>query len=213
MNIFNNLAHNVGGFWGYMLWCLGEILREPFSGIMEFEVMLLKCVVVYARVALEAYGSILLTLLAIYVIVYFVLANRMPHFHMHVGRWIGIIVSVITEFFFAGLMLILGGAIGNNGNRGERYAQVNIQHRTHPVAGWSFGRTITHLSLHFQLGRLVFRGFYWLVGLIPIFRNAAILADPVRGPRMIQIHIAIARILALALILWGFWRIPADWVA
>ena len=96
MNIFNNLAHNVGGFWGYMLWCLGEILREPFSGIMEFEVKLLKCVVVYARVALEAYGSILLTLLAIYVIVYFVLANRMPHFHMHVGRWIGIIVSVIT---------------------------------------------------------------------------------------------------------------------
>ena len=95
-------------------------------------------------------------------------------------------------------MLVYGAVRGEiNGTGGEENATIrtNFTHRRGMF--YNVVQSIVRLSVHFQIGRGLYRIAYRILGRVPLVQN-----DRVR-------HL-VARIIALVIILWGVWKIPFD---
>ncbi len=179
-----------------------EILRGEPMGIIRFENQLVMAIYAYAKVWLYNYIPVILIGLAIIYMIGSGVFGR-TRIHMRGGmlqRVFGTIMRVITNIIFAWGLLIYGAAIGQVDNaNGEANARITYTRRVRTGPIWNVVHTFTRISLHFNIGRGLFRGFFWVLGFIPILRNNS----RARG--------IIARVLAFVVIFWGFWEIIPDW--
>lgn len=190
----------------YMIHQIIDLIKLP-SGIIYFEEQLIQATIAFAHAWILQEGAPLIIIgLAVYFILVWVLLGRIPHFH--VGRGVSRIARTVRHMLInillAWAMLIYGAL------RGERRSQSTDEDENAGRRGEdnaTFSRRITpsyvlrHVSLHFRLGRLIYRGFYWLLGFIPFFH---------RNENTERAHEYISRILAILVIFWGVWQIPAD---
>lgn len=186
----------------FLLFVIGSILWPP-KGIIYMEEQAIQWMVAFSHAWINAYGAVFITVIAIYVVIMFVVFERMPHPVAHGGgigrRVFHFIWSMLIVVLFSWIFLIVGALTGErNGNRGERFARVENQYTNRITRNFGTVYRITRLSLHFRLGRAIYRFCFWLTGLIPaIARNN-------------RLHEVLARIMAMVVILWGVWNIPYD---
>lgn len=179
-----------------------EILRGEPMGIIRFENQLIMAIYAYAKVWLLYYIP---TILIVAAIIYAISSAVFGRTGIHVrggvfNRVLGTIVRVLTNIVFAWGLLCYGAAVGQVDNtNGEENARITYTRRVHTGPIWNVVHTFTRISLHFNLGRGIFRAFFWVLGFIPRLRENS----RVRG--------IIARVLTFGVILWGFWLIPGDW--
>lgn len=188
----------------------GEFVREilwslfwPPKGIIYFETQVLMWIYTLIKVWLIHNGYILLIAAAIiFAISCAVFGNtrvRMPRMMFH--RVWNSFLRVLTNIVFAWFFLVYGATCGEvRGNNGENNATISYSRRVHTGPIWNVVHNFSRLSLHFHLGRGIFRLFYWVLGFIPRFRNG--LEERTRR--------TIARVLAMVVIFWGVWMIPYD---
>ena len=189
---------------GQYIWdVLVSIAREgEFKGIIRFESQLIMAIYAYAKVWLIHYMPIIIMTFAIIFMIGSAVFGR-TRIHVPGGalqRVFGTLLRVITNIIFAWGLLLYGAIAGqvNNAN-GENNARISYTRRVHTGPIWNVVHSFTRLSLHFYLGRGIFRVFYRVLGFIPRLRDEA------------RIREYIARALTIFVIIWGFWEIPADW--
>ena len=193
-------------FVDYMCDILATIGREILSGepmgIIRFENQLIMAIYAYAKVWFLYYiPAIAIVAVIIYAISSAVfgctrICVRGGMFH----RFFGTIMRVLTNIVFAWGLLIYGAAVGQVDNaNGEANARITYTRRVHTGPIWNVVHTFTRISLHFNLGRGLFRLFFWALSFIPRLRDNS----RVRG--------IIARVLTFVVIFWGAWKIPMDW--
>lgn len=193
-------------FVDYMCDILATIGREILSGepmgIIRFENQLIMAIYAYAKVWFIYYiPAILIGAAIIYAISSAVFGRTRIHvrggmFH----RVFGTIMRVLTNIFFAWGLLCYGAAAGQVDNtNGEENARITYTRRVHTGPVWNIVHTFTRISLHFNIGRGLFRLFFWALGFIPRLRDNS----RIRG--------IIARVLSFVVIFWGAWEIFADW--
>ena len=185
----------------FLLYVIWSILWPP-KGIIYMEEQAIQWLVAFSHAWINAYGGAIITVIAIYVVIMFVVFERMPRPAAHggiIGRIFRFVWSMIVVILFAWVFLIVGALVGQReGNRGERFARVENQYTNHITRNFGTTFRITRLSLHFRLGRAIYRFCFWLTGFIPaIARNN-------------RLHEVLARVLAMVVILWGVWNIPYD---
>lgn len=179
-----------------------EILRGEPMGIIRFENQLVMAIYAYAKVWLIHYLPVIIIGLAI---IYMIGAGVLGRTRIHVRggafqRIFGTIVRVITNILFAWGLLIYGAAVGQVDNaNGEANARITYTRRVHTGPIWNVVHTFTRISLHFNIGRGLFRGFFWVLGFIPVLRDNS------------RTRSIIARVLTFGVIFWGAWMIPFDW--
>lgn len=180
----------------------GEILRGEPIGIIRFESQMIMAIYAYAKTmflycipAILIIGTILYAIRSV--------AFGRTRIHMRGGVFNGLfgtIMRVLTNLIFAWGLLLYGAAVGQVDNaNGEANARITYTRRIHTGPIWNVVHSFTRISLHFNIGRGIFRAFFWVIGFIPRLRDNSRL----RG--------IIARVLTFAVILWGFWEIPMDW--
>lgn len=186
---------------GQFLWEVFLSLIWPPKGIIYLETQVLMWIYAFCKVWLiHNMPTIIVALSIIFVIGCVVFGRVRPHmprgsFH----RIFGTIFRVITNIIFAWGMLIYGATAGQvNNTNGENNARISYTRRVRTGMIWNVVHSFTRLSLHFYLGRGIFRLFYRLLGYIPRIREN----DRVRT--------IVARILTLVIVLWGVWMIPYD---
>lgn len=189
---------------GYQfLWTVIRSLLWPPKGIILFEEQVIQWCVAIGHAWIKANGYVFLIIAAIYFAIALVVFERMPHMHGHhgIGRVLHFIFSMLVVVLLAWFWLIYGAVRGRRAdqeeaNRGEREATDTYTYRRHITRSLSVTNTFTRLSLHFRLGRWLYRMFFNLLGRISVFRNNY------------RLHEFFARFLALVVILWGVWKIP-----
>lgn len=180
----------------FLLYVLWSIVWPP-KGIIYMEEQAIQWLVAFSHAWIKINGAAIIMVIAIYMVIMFVVFERRPH----VGRGGGLlrrilrfVLDFIVVVLFAWIFLIYGALRGEvNGNRGESNARVE-----HNVRRFGMTYRFIRLSMHFRLGRAIYRFFHWLIGYIPVIA---------RNNRARDI---IARGLALVVILWGVWNIPYD---
>lgn len=179
-----------------------EMLRGEPMGIIRFENQMIMAVYAYAKVWLLNYIPVILVVAAI---IYAINSAVFGHTRIHVrggmfNRIFGTIVRVLTNIIFAWGFLCYGAAVGQVDNtNGEENARITYTRRIHTGQIWNVVHTFTRISLHFNLGRGIFRAFFWALGFIPRLREDS------------RTRSIISRVLTFAVILWGVWLIPLDW--
>lgn len=188
--------------WDILVSIAREILRGEPMGIIRFENQLIMAVYAYVKVWLLNYIPVILIGAAIIFMIGTAVFGR-PGIHRPRGlfhRVFGTIFRVFTNIIFAWGFLIYGAAVGQvDSTAGEENARITYTRRVHTGPIWNVVHTFTRISLHFNLGRGIFRMFFYLLGFIPALRRNA----RTRG--------IIARVLTFFVILWGIWMIPFDW--
>ena len=195
-------------FVDYMCDILASIFREIFRGepmgIIRFENQLIMAIYAYAKTWVLYYIPVILIGAAIIYALRSVIFGQ-TRIHVRGGmfnRAFGTIVRVLTNLFFAWGLLVYGAAVGQVDNtNGEENARITYTRRVHTGPVWNVVHTFTRISLHFNIGRGLFRGFFWVLGFIPRLRENS----RVRG--------IIARVLTFTVIFWGAWKIPMDWTS
>lgn len=173
----------------------------PPKGIIYFEFQVLLWIYALTKTWIVYHAADLLILGAIIFVIAFCVLGR-TNFHVRGGtirRIFDTILRVLVNIAFAWFFLIYGAVRADvAGNAGENIARVNYSRR---VRTSTFGNVVynfTRLSIHFHIGRGLFRLAYRLLGYIPYMRDNEV------------IHRRTARGVALFIILWGVWRIPYD---
>ena len=178
-----------------------EILRGEPMGIIRFESQLILAIYAYAKVFLYHYLPVILIGMAI---IYMIGSGVFGRARIHVRggmieRAFGTIMRVITNIIFAWALLIYGAAIGQVDNAdGEANARITYTRRVRTGPIWNVVHTFTRISLHFNMGRGLFRAFFWVLGFIPRLRDNS------------RTRSIIARLLTFGVIFWGAWMIPFD---
>lgn len=181
----------------YIFWSL----IWPPKGIIYFEEQVLQWIFAFGSVWTRHHMADLLIIIAIYFIfAYIVFERRNCHRHgITAGRSIlNFILRMFVAIGMSWFMLVYGAVRGEiNGTGGEENATIrtNFTHRRGMF--YNVVQSIVRLSVHFQIGRGLYRIAYRILGRVPLVQN-----DRVR-------HL-VARIIALVIILWGVWRIPFD---
>ena len=179
-----------------------EILRGEPMGIIRFESQMIMAIYAYAKTMILYFIPTILICVAILYALRSVVFGR-TRIHMRGGMFngfFGTIMRVLTNIFFAWGFLIYGATVGQVDNaNGEANARITYTRRIHTGPIWNVVHSFTRISLHFHIGRGIFRAFFWSLGFIPRVRDNARVRD------------IIARFLTFAVILWGFWKIPMDW--
>lgn len=186
---------------GQFLWEVFLSLIWPPKGIIYFETQVLMWIYAYSKVWLTHNMPIIIMAAAIiFVIGCAVFGHTRPHMPRGIfGRVFGTIFRVLTNIIFAWGLLIYGAAVGQVDNaNGEANARISYTRRIHTGPIWNVVHSFTRLSLHFYLGRGIFRLFFYLLGFIPRLRENS----RNRG--------IIARVLTFVVIFWGVWMIPYD---
>ena len=190
----------------YMWDILKAIILETFKGepmgIIRFENQFVMATYAYAKVWLIHYMPVIIMCAALIFLIGCTVFGRtrprMPRGPLH-GVF-GTLFRVFINIIFAWGLLIYGAVVGQaNNNHGENNATITHTRRVHTGFIWNVVHTFTRLSLHFNLGRGIFRFFNRILGRIPRLRDDA------------RAREIIARLLTLAIILWGVWKIPTDW--
>lgn len=188
----------------------GEFFKEillsllwPPKGIIYMETQILMWLYAIVKVWLKHNGYVLLIgagiIFAISCAVFGNTRVRMPRMAFH--RIWSTIARVVTNIVFAWFFLIYGAARGEvRGNAGQNNATISHSRRVYVGPVWNVVHNFTRISLHFHLGRGLFRLFYRLLGLIPRLSNE-------NGERSRRV---IARLLAMVVIFWGVWMIPYE---
>lgn len=176
-------------------------LLWPPKGIIYLEEQMLQWVLAIGKVWFKYHMPEIIIAVTIYLLVMYVVFER-THCH-HGGRTIHRVMGFLGRIFLnialAWAMLIYGALRGEvAGNRGEGNARVTTTATLHRSRLWAVTQSFTRLSLHFRLGRAIYRLVYRVLGFIPYMNNN----DRVR-------HI-VARIVAMIIIVWGAWNIPYD---
>lgn len=186
---------------GQFLWEVFLSLIWPPKGIIYLETQVLMWIYAFCKVWLIHNMPTIIVALAIIFVIGCVFFGRVRP-HMPRGRFhriIGTIFRVITNIIFAWVMLIYGATAGQvNNTNGENNARISYTRRVRTGMIWNVVHSFTRLSLHFYLGRGIFRLFYRLLGYIPRIRENN------------RVRTIVARILTLVIILWGVWMIPYD---
>lgn len=179
-----------------------EVLRGEPMGIIRFENQLVMAIYAYVKVWLINYLPVILIGVAIIYMIGAGVFGR-TRIHVHGGtfqRVFGTIMRVITNIIFAWGLLIYGAAVGQVDNaNGEENARITYTRRVRTGPIWNVVHSFTRISLHFNIGRGLFRAFFWVLGFIPRLRDNS----RIRG--------IIARVLTFVVIFWGVWLIPFDW--
>lgn len=181
-------------------------LLWPPKGIIYFEEQVLQWIYAFGKVWLLNNAPTIIVIVTIYLLIMYVVFERRHHHRRHrgmLGRVIGFVGRFLTALFFTWGFLIYGALRGNlveeeNPDRGEANARYNITRTVYRGRVWSIVQPFTRISLHFRLGRWLYRGSYRLLGHIAYMR----MNDQVRRTT--------ARVLAMVVILWGVWNIPYD---
>lgn len=168
----------------------------PFLGIIRFEEQFVLWHIALGSVTIGNLMPRIITVLAIYfVVAYAVFGNQHPFrggHHLHLGGvlrtlWRFIVVVAFSWFFLLyGVVCEYRAANGQDVSTDVGNATIHGHHR--------FG-TYTRISLHFRIGRWLFRGINWFLGLF--LHN-------------VRVRTGIAIAIALTICLMGFWEIPAD---
>ena len=186
---------------GQFLWDVFLSLIWPPKGIIYFETQVLMWIYAYSKVWLIHNMPMIITAAAIIFVIGCAVFGR-TRLHMPRGmfpRVFGTIFRVLTNIVFAWGLLIYGAAVGQVDTAdGEANARITYTRRIHTGPVWNVVHSFTRLSLHFYLGRGIFRLFFYLLGFIPRLRENA----RNRG--------IIARVLTFVVIFWGVWMIPYD---
>ncbi len=194
---------------GLYLWdILQEIIQEIFQGepmgIIRFENQFVMATYAYIKAWLIHYMPLIIMSAAIIFVIGCAVFGR-TRFHMPRGffpRIFGTIFTVFINILCAWGLLIYGAVAGQvNNDRGENNARITHTRRIYTSRIWNIVHSFTRLSLHFHLGRGIFRLFYRILGYIPRLREAT------------RAREYIARALTLLVILWGTWEIRADWTS
>ena len=173
-------------FFLHVLW---QIVWPP-KGIIYMEEQAVQWIVAITHEYLLHYGYILIILFGFWIPFSSVFKFPKVRYGRSFSRMLNSLLNIVIRILFAWVFLIYGAlASDDNGNRGEANVQIRRRIGFH---------TLRHTSLHFRLGRWLYRTAYRLIGYIPaIQRN-----DRIR-------HI-LARVIAMMIILWGVWHIPYD---
>lgn len=186
---------------GQYLWEFFLSLIWPPKGIIYLETQILMWIYATGKVWLLKNIPLLLIAGAIIFAISSTVFGR-TRIHMRHGifhRFFGTILRVLTNIAFAWVFLIYGAAAGQvNTDNGENNARISYTRRVHTGPIWNVVHSFTRLSLHFHLGRGLFRLFYRLLGHISSLRNND------------RNRVIFARILAFVVIFWGVWMIPYD---
>lgn len=183
------------------LWDLFLSIIWPPKGIIYFESQMLMGVYAYTKVWFIYHGAeILIALAIIFAISCAVFGRtRMRLPRNFVGRVLGTILRVLTNIAFAWILLVYGAVRGQLENtNGEENARISYNRRVHTGRIWNIVHSFTRLSLHFNLGRWLFRISYRLLGHIHQMRENE------------RRRVLFARVIALIIIFWGVWWIPYD---
>lgn len=172
----------------------------PLKGIIYMEEQILQWGLAFALVYFKHYGYILLIIVALYFVVTYIILSRMLHMPIHIGGILHFFITIFCVILGAWVLLIFGALVGNHRNRGESVARRTLNYRRPLFGGLAIVRSITYVSLHFRLGRAIYRGFYRLIGYIPFLGRT----------EYTRFREVVARILALFVILYGVWNIPYD---
>ena len=189
---------------GEFLWEIIVSIIWPPKGIIYMEVQALMWLYTLIKVWLINNGYLLLIGLGIVLAIsYSVFGNarpRVPRMGFH--RIWHTIIRGITNITFAWFFLIYGAGWGDlNGNNGANNATYTYTRRVHAGPVWNVVHNFSRVSLHFHLGRGIFRIFYRLLGCVSRFNN---------NPNEERTRVIIARVLAMLVIFWGVWMIPYD---
>lgn len=186
---------------GEFLWDVFLSLIWPPKGIIYFESQVLLWIYAYVKVWVIHNMPILLMAAAIIFVIGCAGFGRtrphMPRLFWH--RAFRTILRVLTNIIFAWGFLVYGALAGQvNNTNGENNANISYTRRIHTGPIWNVVHSFTRLSLHFHMGRGIFRLFYRLLG------NISMLRENERNRTII------ARVLTLIVIFWGVWMIPYD---
>lgn len=186
---------------GQFLWEVFLSLIWPPKGIIYFEAQVLMWIYAYCSAWLNHYMPLILMAAAI---IFAISCGVFGRTRMHmprgiVHRFFHTIIRLVVNILFAWFFLIYGALAGqvNNAN-GENNAQISYTRRVYTSPIWNIVHSFTRLSLHFHLGRGIFRFFYRLLARIPSLQG---------NNRRREI---IARVLTLVVCLWGIWNLPYD---
>ena len=183
---------------GFIIW---NLLWPP-KGIIYMEEQIFQWGYVFAKAYIYDNMPNIIILATLYILFVYILFDR-PYRPHHAGghlmrRIIGFLLRLLTTIFLSWFFLVYGALRGQlRGNRGEGNARISYGLRPRTLVGraiFSFSR----LSLHFRLGRGIYRIFYRILGIIP----------PVR--RNARVRSILARVITLLIVLWGVWNIPYD---
>lgn len=178
----------------------------PLKGIIYMEEQALQWIVAYAHAWIWENGSIILLFFAIIFVLSFVLGSgRRPRRKDTVVGIFHLLWSFIVNVCFAWFFLIYGAIAGaleedQNPQCGVDNARVIENIRINHTRCWTTEHRYTRLSVHFRIGRGLFRIFYKVMEYLPILGD----------DRLKTVRKGIARLLALVIILWGVWNIPYD---
>ena len=179
-----------------------EILHGEPMGIIRFENQLIMAIYAYAKTWILYYiPAILIGAAIIYAVRMAVLGRTRIHVRGgFFNGFFGTILRFLTNVIFAWGLLIYGAAVGQVDNAdGEANARITYTRRIHTGPIWNVVHTFTRISLHFNIGRGLFRAFFWALGFIPRLRDNS------------RERSIIARVLTFVVIFWGAWKIPMDW--
>lgn len=195
----------MGNLLEYLLVIIRSLLWPP-KGIILFEEQVVQWCYATLKVYLLTSGMPqILIAFAVYAIIMFVVFERGPHHHMgHVAhRGIRHIVSFIFRLLFvilfSWIMLIYGalcGGLRGEGNENDPRAMQKVTIHRHWGRIIDITQSFTRISWHFRFGRWLFRTFYCIMSHINCIASR---------PRL---HRALARSLALFVIIYKAWEIP-----
>lgn len=191
-------------FGEFLISVIKDLLWPP-SGIIYAEVQILMQTYALIKVWLMHYGYVLLIGAAIiFAISCAVFGNTRVRFPRPMfNRFFGTLGRLIVNIVFAWIFLFYGAFAGNEtNNNGEENARLSYTRRVHTGPIWNVVHSFTRVSVHFHLGRGIFRLFYRLLGFIPRFNQ--------EDDKILRTRRYIARFLAFLVIIWGVWRLPYE---
>lgn len=168
----------------------------PLKGIIYMEEQALQWIVAFAKVYFRECGYVLLIIFGICLMCSFGRYRRVVR--GAVGLIITAIVWLLTLLMNVCLawMYLIYGAVNGRMTDTHQPRRLSIQRdqRNRLKLVWSR----TNPSLHYRLGRWLYRTFNRLLSRIPLVRTNSRFCS------------GLARVIALVVILWGVWHIPYD---
>ena len=162
----------------------------PIKGIIYMEEQVVQWIVAIVHAYLYTYGYLLIICFGILLAIISALSLPKVRCGRTFSRILHSLIALIIRILFAWVFLIYGALRGElEGTRGEGNVQISRRFGFH---------RIRYTSLHFRLGRWLYRTAYRLIGYIPAIQ------------RNDRIRTIIARTIAMIIILWGVWHIPYD---
>ncbi|MDO4189965.1 MAG: hypothetical protein Q4D29_13350 [Lachnospiraceae bacterium] len=185
---------NYGGFLMMVL----QHIMWPLKGIIYAEEQFVLWHIVLGAGLMTQVVPMLITAMAIYfVIVFVVIGRERPHGpHHHVGGVLRTLLTGLGAIAFSWFFLLLGVWAGESAEA-QRAATTTYTYRRR-FGRWEGVRSFTRVSLHFRLGRGLYRLMHRAIGHIPVIARDA------------RVHRAVALIICLVICLWGVWNIPYD---